>query len=520
MSSYFKNCFGRKIAYTEDDVVVRKLFLVCQAGKVGIEELRKHFDGYGTVKELRLSKKPDDNNEITGYVLFESCRDAADALAKDFHYVNECRIYVKAYYSWGQPDIEEIEKIEPTDYSIARLNDDCLERIYRCLPLPDQLNLARLCKRCSPLYRSINLAIFKSMSAWDVRDFFIYFGPHLREIVGDLPGNDMGLLAHYLGKYCKDLKILKISQSALLLRNVNKLFQEQLLQLEELQLHSVNLLDESLLALRQLRNLRKLDLRYNRLLTGKHMDCLPSSIESFNILYCNDLQGELLPGICKSLPNLRELSLRLNHNSDADAIRQMVGDSCCECLESLTILTGSYSYSTFTMEYLAKLPSLSKLIMDRPPSCLLLELLIEHKQQQLVHFEIDYTFPLASDLLQRICQLSALRVLSLPWNKKVDDVFMEQLGNLQHLEYINLKYCHNVSEYAVERLLLDCGKLHTLRLYHCRQLGNRLIFNIINQLNEELLLLEQTQRQLPVKLQFYGSKIDVQHHPQIGRAHV
>lgn len=517
--SYFKNCFGRKIAYTEDDIVVRKLFLKCPAGEVKIDELRKHFDGYGTVRELQLNDKSDDNTETTGFVLYQCCRDAADALAKDVQIVNECRVAVQAYFSWGQPEIESIEQIEPADHSITRLNDDCLERVYRYLPLADQLNLARLCKRCPPLYKSINLCMFTSMSAWNVRDFFIYFGPYLLEIYGDIPYKNRQLLVHFLGKHCSDLRVLRISQGAFAVPNMYKLFQQQLLQLEELQLQSFCLEDESLPALRLLRNLRKLNLCYNQLLTGKHMDCLPSSIESLNLLYCNALQFELLPGICKSLPRLRELSLRLNQTGNGDVFRQLACDRCCECLESLTISTGSFDSALPSMQYLAKLPSLSKLILDGSPSDLLLEWLVEHKRQQLVHFEVNQSMRQPGVLLPRICQLEALRVLSLPAQCVIDDLIMEQLGNLRHLEHISLQQCSKVSDYAVQRLLLDCDKLHTLRLIHCRLLGNKLIHNIISQLTEEVLLLEQRQRQLPVKLQLFGSKIHVSmlQHPAVTR---
>lgn len=515
--SYSKNYFGRKVVFTEDDIVVRKLFLKYETSELQIEDLREHFERYGTIEDIQLFERPQDKKETTGYVLFQGCRDAADVLAKVMHFVREYRVHVEAYYSWGQPGVEEID---PSDYSIMRLNDDCLERIYRYLPLPDQLNLARLCRRCPALYRSINVGIFTSMSLWNVRDFFIYFGSYLREIVGQMPQKHVRHLCQFLGEHCSNLRSLRISMTVLSERSMYKLFSQKLLQLEVLQLQYSKLDDEYLPALSGLRNLRKLDLCYNDLLKGEKMDCLPSCIESLNLLYCSELQITLLPQICKSLPYLRDLSVRVARIGNAEVFRQLANDSLCNCLESLTI--HSNCTSPPSLEYLAKLPSISKLDFHNcKTSRLLHEWLVEHKQHQLVRFVLDTRFAMNVTELLQICQLSALRVLALPYNTELDDGVMERLGQLSHLEYLDLRECDNVSEIAVLRLLHECGKLHTLKLDYCRLIGEQLIHNIIHQLAEEVRLQnrEQTQRQLPVKLSIRGLKfrMSLLQHPRVAR---
>lgn len=513
--SYFRSCFGRKIVYTEDDIVVRKLFLKYETSELQIEDLREHFARYGAIEDIQLFDRPQDKKETTGYVLFQGCRDAADVLAKVMHFVCEYRVHVEAYYSWGQPGVEGIE---PSDYSITRLNDDCLERICRYLPLPDQLNLARLCRRCPALYRSINIGMFKSMNLWNVRDFFIYFGSDLREIEGQMPEKHQRRLCHFIGEHCINLRILRISQIVLSERDIYNLFSQQLLQLEELQLNCFNLKDENLPALSSLRYLRKLDLCFNEMLTGKHMDCLPSCIESLNLLYCSKLQFPLLPGICKSLPHLRDLSVRLTKPGNADVFREMVRHNCCNCLESLTIHCNYISPQH--MEYVAKLPSMSKLVLhDCQTSSLFHEWLVEHKRQQLVHFVVNNRLDMDVAMLLQICQLSALRALALPNNNKLDDGVMEQLGQLSHLENLDLRRCRNVSENAVLRLLHECGKLHSLQLDYCPLLGEQLVHNMIHKLTEEVQLhnQKQTQRQLPVKLYVCGKQFSMSllQHPRV-----
>lgn len=515
--SYFMNCFGRKIFYTEDDIVVRKLFIKYERLELQIEDLRKHFARFGDIEDIQLFDMPPDKQERTGYVLFQGCRDAADVLVKVMHFVCGYRVHVKPYYSWGQPGVQDIE---PSDYSIARLNDDCLERIYHYLPLPDQLNLARLCGRCPALYRSINLGILKSMSLWNVRDFFIYFGSKLREIEGPMPQILQRHLCDFLGEHCSNLRILRISQIVLSEPDMYKLFSQQLLQLEELQLHCVNFNDEYLPALSSLRYLRKLIFCFNDILTGKHMDCLPSCIESLNLLYCAKLQFALLPGICKALPHLRDLSVRITRPANADSFRQMVEDNCCNCLESLTIHCDSITPKY--MEYLAKFPSMSKLVLYKcQTSSLFNQWLIEHKRQQLVHFVINNHRGMDLAMLLQICQLSALRVLALPLNDMLDDGVMEQLGQLSHLENLDLRWCKNITENGVLRLLHECGKLHKLQLEYCPHLGEQLVHNMIRQLTEEVQLQKrkqkQTQRQLPVKLTVCGKQFSksLLEHPRV-----
>lgn len=514
--SYFKNCFGRKVVYTEDDIVVRKLFLKYETSELQIEDLRGHFANYGTIEDIQLFERPQDKKETTGYVLFEGCRDAADVLAKVMHFVLEYRVYVEAYYSWGQPGVEGIE---PSDYTLMRLNDDCLERIYRYLPVPDQLNLARLCRRCPPLYRSINFNMFTSMTLWNVRDFFIYFGSYLREIVGQIPMHmHVRRICQFLSEHCSNLKILRISRIILSKRSMYKLFSQQLLQLEVLEIQYSELTDEYLPALFALRNLRKLALNYNELLTGKHMDCLPTSIESLNLLYCSELKIELLPGICKSLPYLRDLSVRVTQSGSADVFQQLVNYNCCNCLESFAI--HSNGFIPPGLKYLAKLPSISKLdFYDCPTTRLLHESLVEHKQHQLVRLVLDTRIALNVAELLQICKLSALRVLALPFNSALDDSVMERLGQLSHLEHLDLRACKKVNENAVLRLLHECGKLHILKLDYCPLLGEQLVHNIIRQLAEEVQFQnrKQMQRQLPLKLTIGGRKfrMSLLQHPRV-----
>ncbi|KAH8404415.1 hypothetical protein KR222_011464 [Zaprionus bogoriensis] len=500
--SYVKPFYGRKIVYTEDHVVVRKVFMHHVANELQRDELWDYFLSYGNVTELEVYDEGSTKLKA-GHVVFENARDAADVLTRDtLHFVNDLRLNVEAFYSWGQPDVESIAPI-PSHSHIMRLNDDCLERIYRNLPLLDQLNLARICRRpCPFLHRYVHLGLFRTMTLWNVRDFLLYFGSGLREIVGKMPQLHRRRYCEFIGAYCDNLRVLRISQSPFSVRDMRNMF-SNFRQLEELQLTGCSLTDDALLELSQLQALRKLDLCYNDKLTGASMCRLPSSIESLKILFCSDLQLELLPHICKSLKNLRELSLRLAETDDTDVLRQVVSDNSLDSLESLTIWTNFANQQHF--EFLAKLPRLWKLIMyASPPSSLLLAWLVEHKSRQLAHCEFHTHVSQSVEQLQLIFQLSALRVLALPSNSEIDDGIVVQLASgLPNLEQINLQTCKRLTENAVLQLLLNCPKLQTLQLQRCRLLGRRFIFNIIDMLREEVRL-QRCQRALPVQLYLYG----------------
>ncbi|TDG41919.1 hypothetical protein AWZ03_011655 [Drosophila navojoa] len=512
----YRPFYGRTIAYTEDNIEIRKLFVHALPIEMELEVLSNYFNSFGRVLQMELTEKATDRRFKYGYVLYESSRDAADVLLKERHLVEEQLVKVEAFYSWGQPASVErcgsICQMSP----IMRLNDDCLLCIYRYLALADQLSLARVLQRCPPLYSSINLGIFKGLSLWHIRDFLLLFGQHLSQLVGQIPRNHHQRLIEYLANHCQRLKVLRLRYSPLSLRNMRKLF-GQLQQLEELELSNCDLSDESLLALSHLTKLKALNLCYNDMLTGRHMDKLPSSIESLDLLYCFDLQFALLPSICSRLPKLRELSVKAVHTEQTDVFRALANEHCCERLERLALKTLSYQEQPLHLEYVAKLPALRQLIIhDSPPSLELLQWLVTYKAQQLIQLESSSRISLDARQLELVAQLKALRILSLPHHNQLDDEGMAKLCSLQDLREISLQSCKRVTEQAILRLLLSCKQLHVLHLERCVLLFGQLIYSIESELREELHS-GCHQRQLPVQLFFYGSKINefVLKHPDL-----
>ncbi|TDG53500.1 hypothetical protein AWZ03_000315 [Drosophila navojoa] len=522
--------FRKSIAYTEDHIVVKKLFLYNVAAELQQQEVLAYFGSFGRVLRLQLftsqahRKQQPQPHELcrktkTGYVYFSNPRDAATALRKSLHMINGRRLSVQANDSWHQPDAYGGQPEEPAAAGavggasdILKLNDHCLEHIIRQLTLPDRIHFARSCTRfrsvyqqVSPaLHRSISFDVFDAMTVWDMRDFFVLSGRHVQRIEGIIPPGRCQRLCEFFGLHCVNLRSMRVTASKLTVRNMHKIF-ARLEQLEELQLRACALNNSSLLALKHLSQLKWLDLSDNHQLTGVNMNCLPASIEQLSLTSCNGLQSKYLPRICKALTRLRELNLKAVYTITT-GFQLMVSGKCCPALEEITLSSGPAN----EYEHIAKLPALKKLILYsyeqgtvlRPE---LLTWLVEHKAQQLLHFEARGQNSINAEMLAQIGQLQALRTLCLPHNNAVGDRELESFRLLQ-LEQINLKYWPNLSNAAVLRLVLACPKLRELHLEECPRLTEKLLHDIIFKLR--LQLRDKTnQRRLPIRMHVYGSKI-------------
>ncbi|XP_030555765.1 uncharacterized protein LOC115759075 isoform X2 [Drosophila novamexicana] len=546
--------FKKSVAYTEDHILVKKLFLY----NVPAEEVQTYFEGFGRVLRLQLFARqslaanrklmPRDGGggcgdggsrrTKTGYVYFANPRDAAKALRKNLHTINGRRLSVQANDSWHQPDAyglarptaeqsspaagDELSSSSSSSPSsspsmpsadILNLNDHCLEHIMRLLSLPDRIHFARTCSRFRSVYqqvspalnRCISFDVFDAMTVWDMRDFFMLSGRHLHHIEGIIPPGRCQRLCEFFGQHCINLRTMHVTASKLSVRNMHKIF-ARLDRLEELQLRACALGNSSLLALKHLLQLKRLDLSDNHQLTGLNMNYLPASIVYLSLTSCNGLQSKYLPKLCKALPQLRELNLKAVYTITT-GFQQVVSGKCCSALEELTISSGPAN----EYEHIAKLPGLKKLVLYsyeqgttlRPE---LLTWLVEHKSEQLLHFEARGQNSINAEMLAQIGQLSALRTLSLPHNNAIGDRELEAL-RLQQLEQISLKYWPNLGNNAVLRLLMACPKLQELHLEECPRLTEKLLHDIIFKLRMQIRD-KENRRQLPIRMHVYGSKIN------------
>lgn len=507
--------FKKNIAYTEDHIVVKKLFLYNVANELLAPELQKYFESYGDVVNMQLfSSKSQRKPIITGFVLFDNPRDAGKVLRHTRHIVKGHHLSVQANDSWHQPDAYGVEsEIVEQPGLIMNLNDHCLEHILRQLSLHDRIRFARTCIRFRSIYlqasaalnRSISFDNFDGMTTWDLRDFFQLSGKHLQHIEGIMPTSRFQRFCEYFGMHCINLKTLQASASKLSARNVRKMF-ARVNQLQELQLRGCSLSNAALLGLKHLKKLKRLDLSDNDLLTGVNMNCLPASIESLTLTNCNGFQSKHLSKICTSLPKLRGLHMKAVYTITT-GFQQVITGKCGLAIEELTIST----HPTNLYEHIAKLPRLKKLVIYSAEQGValkpqLLPWLVEHKAQQLQHFESHGQNSINPEMISHIGQLNALHTLILPHNNLIGEQQLEVL-KLPHLEQISLKYWSQLSNAAVLRLILVCPKLHVLHLEECPHLTEKLLHDIIFKLRIRIRLKED-QRRLPIQIHVYGTKIN------------
>ncbi|KAM8716554.1 hypothetical protein ACLKA7_003433 [Drosophila subpalustris] len=261
------------LAYTQDHVLVRSLLLVNIAEKLEQQQLQKYFERYGYVERLDLY--PIENGGRTGCVVFANPCDAAIALRAMFHDVSGCRIRVRSSYSWQQPDADEPDE---TPSAIMKLDDHCLEQIFSQLAVSDRVHFARTCSRFRNIYegmspsldKSVNFQLFESMTARDVRDFFQLSGRNIKNIECTLPRSCFNQVYSLIGMHCDNLQsmIIKHNSFTNLKINIFQMFAHPN-SLQNLTLRKCELIDEHLPAFKHMRQLKKLDLSYNNMITGR-----------------------------------------------------------------------------------------------------------------------------------------------------------------------------------------------------------------------------------------------------------
>ncbi|XP_034485106.1 uncharacterized protein LOC117789987 [Drosophila innubila] len=376
MSSEEKYYFKEELAYTEDHVLVKNLFLINIEEGLEKQQIQEHFEKYGCVEQLHLfpcENKRRSNCDVfkngtrTGYVVFENPRSAANALENEIHTVNECHIRVQPSYSWFQPHAEKMpdkpENVNPNEKTavIMKLNDDCLEHIFRQLSQSDRIRFARTCFRFRCIYEAmspkldkfIDFEIFKEMTAWEVRDFFQLSGRNVKEIDGFIPYHYRDLVCNFLGKHCINLQSMEIRNDISydifkLLANLNSL--------QNLLIYGNGLTGEDLQAIEHLSQLKKLYFLGIEITSTDHLNYLPKSIET--LLLSSDgatRHPEFLIEIFERLPLLKELHIP-SFILENPCFEQLISDKCCESLETLSI--GCSYHRLDDYNHIAKLPSL------------------------------------------------------------------------------------------------------------------------------------------------------------------
>lgn len=419
---------------------------------------------------------------------------------------------MRASDSWEQPEAygspsETIDLLPGEEAPIMRLNDYCLECILENLDfVADQVRFARTCLRFRAVYQMASRRLFSmadtydflDATIWDMRDFFQMSGSNLEmfDTVGETTHQET--LYALLGEHCPNLTTLDLWDSRDISSNAHKIF-PKLGKLEELQLAGTDLQDRCMDSLKNLNNLKILNVS-STFVKGKTMDKLPSSIEELSLNSCLSFNMAYLPKICKKLSNLKELNLLMNNSLPKTIGQLLVRDYCCPSLEILRItVSGSDTY-----ESLVRLPKLKHLSIFTPktdPESIALPLfeeLVTHKAETLERLDIIGSYILTLQQLHLITKLVGLRTLILPQIDTIDDDVLATFARLRKLERIYINASTKVSFAAILSLFCSCPMLSIFGLQD-GSWSDKSIKEIENQVREESKY-KHMKRALPIKL--------------------
>lgn len=208
------------------------------------------------------------------------------------HCINKKRIRVRACDSWHQPDAqahstkdasgEDVDTKNSSkdsideSISILNLNDDCLELIFKHLPMKDKIQLARSCSRLRNVfemhskieYKRFALCDLDNLTLWQTRQFLEMAGPQIERLDGQVPYKQVNRIMEFLGLFCTNVKTVCIDGNHLKPSILRKLLRK-MTNVETLELNDTELCDSSIPVLKNLPGLKSLSLNENCELTGE-----------------------------------------------------------------------------------------------------------------------------------------------------------------------------------------------------------------------------------------------------------
>ncbi|XP_046865776.1 uncharacterized protein LOC124459947 [Drosophila willistoni] len=505
--------------YTEDYILVQELYVYDVPTELNDNELHQHFKSYGDVVHLQIfnngSKSPlqiqDSPNRLekeeqvkTGRVLFAHSLDAAKALLSQKHLVNGHEFHVKTIgnYSPVEPPNDRPEKID-----IMQIPDDCLVKILKYLPLPDQLQFLRCCTQfrdvynldTRPLHNSVDFKIFNPLTVWDMRDFFVIFGRYIETFQGVIrPRRER--FYDYFGKNCVNIKSLKLRSTQLSSQNVFKMFANTS-KLENLDLNGCTLTEGSLVALKNLKNLKSLILSHNWHRSGIDLKKLPVSIKTLGLFNCGDKMPNYLMQMDKCLPNLKDLNISGIDNIHSDIYDYPVS------IETLRFRI----FNKTNYKKIASLPNLKRIHIQNIHStntfAQLLDQLLVTKSQQLEQLNIYNAHSITNQMLLKIIKFDELRKLVLSGSRAINDDILGEFTKLKNLEHFSIEYSIRVTFNGVFRLLHGCPKLQELELLYCPHLTKFRMRNIVNLRGLQATINKEKNRKLYFRLYVGATKI-------------
>ncbi|XP_059225277.1 putative RNA-binding protein EEED8.10 isoform X2 [Stomoxys calcitrans] len=510
-------------AFTEDNMLVHNLFVYNIPIKTTTEQFLTYFKKFGEIKNVRLLNDNKKRRNVQhhhqtqkiGFVNFCDAKVAAKVLQNKNHAINKKRIGVRACDSWHQPGaLGKKDASGATDNSsseqcqqealILNLNDDCLDLIFKNLPLLDQINFARTCRRLKDVFTMHSKACYKhfllpdleKLTLWQTRQFLEMAGPCIEVLTGQLSYKQTNRIIEFLGLFCTNVKTLQMTKVILKPKNLRKLL-KNMTKIEALYLGNTELCDSCIPILKNLPNLKTLGLERNTELTGRFIKEL-TSIERLYLNGCHSLRSRYFKNICESLTELNDLEIE-----ECILLKSMNLAEMVKCLNKLETL--KLGFDSAQLHHLALLPKLKHLSLDCSfvLQTNLFTTLAEHKADQLETLILFNYQCLDFEKICKISELKKLKKIICPSSEKLDDACMEMIATLPHLEVLCLKNCQRFTGKGLLEVIKHCHKLRTINIWNCKQLTEQFAKDCLQQIKGL-----QTQRDKPLTIYAYRSGIE------------
>ncbi|XP_037815532.1 dynein regulatory complex subunit 6-like [Lucilia sericata] len=353
---------------------------------------------------------------------------------------------------------------------MVALNDDCLEHIFKMLPIGDRINMLLsyqpfsdiLAKRLKIDYKSnLNTRFFNTLQTFQLQVLLSIIGAYVKNLKVELPFEEESYLMEFiyfklLLTYCSNVESLKYYG------------------------WSVN--DETIKSLSSLKRLKSLALINNPEITGNYL-CELKGLQELSLNNCTRIKTEYFEKIFQNLKYLKILDIRNCNNLSSQNYQTILEN--LKQLETLKMSTTEENYNS-----LAKLPNLRNLEIRRnniiSPSISkdFLHNLVKFQAEQLQELQVVEWAGFDAEKAALIAKLKGLKILHCKCNS-IDDEILEKFSQLNELEELNINNCYFISNRAVLEVLRKCLKIKRLHLSSCGVLTTDVVPGILHLLKHQ-----------------------------------
>ncbi|KAI8117660.1 F-box/LRR-repeat protein 2 [Lucilia cuprina] len=365
---------------------------------------------------------------------------------------------------------------------IVALNDDCLEHIFKMLPIGDRINMILsyqpfsdiFAKRLKIDYKTnLNTKFFNTLQTFQLQVLLSIIGAYVKNLKVELPFEEESYLMEFiyfkfLLTYCSNVESLKYYG------------------------WSVN--DETIKSLSSFKSLKSLTLINNSEITGNYLYEL-KGLQELSLNNCTHIETENFEKIFQNLKQLKMLDIRNCNNLSTQNYKTILEN--LKQLETLKVSTSQENYNS-----LAKLPNLRKLKIQRNNiispaiSKEFLNNLVKFQAEQLEQLQVVDYAGFDAEKAALIAKLKNLKILHCKCNS-IDDEILEKFSQLNELVELDINNCYFITNRMVLQLLRKCLKLKRLNLRYCGVLTHDLVSSILQLLKlQHQIPLDRLQRDL------------------------